>query len=286
MWKGIIKGSFHIQKGVSRFTLLDKQVVILINNKKYFCDNQDCSHKTFAERFDFIISKSRKSKRLIEKILKLSTMVSSVSASQILKEDMTIVSKSTICNLLKKMPSVMDKDSIFKICLDDFAFKKRYSYGTIMVDLDSYKIVDILNSRDKEPVVEWLRNYPNLEIVSRDGSQIYASAITEAHADAVQVSDRFHLPKNLSEEVERYMMRLFPARLEIPATAEARTPEIQALLDTRNREQRIRFARTKYEEGLTVSEIALLMHSSLSTVSKYLAMKEEDIPEDISRSIF
>ncbi|WP_236904949.1 ISL3 family transposase [Clostridium formicaceticum] len=175
----------------------------------------------------------------------------------------------------------MDKSGIVRVCIDDFAFKKRYSYGTIMIDLDSHRIIDILDSRDKEPVIEWLRNYPNIEIVSRDGSQVYASAITEAHPRAVQISDRFHLLKNLSGAVEKYMFRLFPARVEIPATARTRTPEMQALLDTRNRAQRIRFARTKYEEGLTVNEIALLMHSSLTTVNKYLAMKEEDIPEDI-----
>ena len=116
-----------------------------------------------------------------------------------------------------------------------------------------------------------------LEVVSRDGSQIYASAITEAHPGAAQISDRFHLLKNLSETVGKYMMRLFPCRLEI---AETRTPQMQALLDTRNRAQRIYFAKAKYKEGLTVSEIALLMHSSLSTISKYLAMKAKDIPED------
>lgn len=81
-------------------------------------------------------------------------MVSSVSAAQILKSDMIIVSKSTICNILKKMPISLDKSGIFRVCIDDFAFKKRYSYGTIMVDLDSHRIIDILDSRDKEPVKE------------------------------------------------------------------------------------------------------------------------------------
>ncbi|WP_280528554.1 transposase [Tissierella praeacuta] len=118
----------------------------------------------------------------------------------------------------------MDKNGIIRVCIDDFVFKKRYSYGTIMVDLDSHRIIDILDSRDKEPVIEWLRNYPSIEIVSRDGSQVYASAITEAHPGAVQISDRFHLLKNLSEAVGKYMFRLFPARVEIPDTATTRTP--------------------------------------------------------------
>ncbi|MGJ0847852.1 ISL3 family transposase [Tissierella praeacuta] len=153
-------------------------------------------------------------------------MVSSVSTAQILKSDMTIVSKGTICNLLKKMPVSMDKNGIIRVCIDDFAFKKRYSYGTIMVDLDSHRIIDILDSRDKEPVIEWLRNYLSIEIVSRDGSQVYASAITEAHPGAVQISDRFYLLKNLSEAVGKYMFWLFPARVEIPATATTKTPTI------------------------------------------------------------
>ncbi len=90
------------QREFQDLPLQDKQVTIILNNKKYFCDNQDCSHRTFAERFSFITPKSRKTNRLIGKILRLSAMVSSVSASQILKSDMTMVSKSTICNLLKK----------------------------------------------------------------------------------------------------------------------------------------------------------------------------------------
>lgn len=90
------------QREFQDLPLQDKQVTIILNNKKYFCDNQDCNHRTFAERFNFITPKSRKTNRLIRKILRLSTMVSSVSAAQILKSDMTIVSKSTICNLLKK----------------------------------------------------------------------------------------------------------------------------------------------------------------------------------------
>ena len=73
--------------------------------------------------------------------------------------------------------------------------KKRESYGTVMVDILSHRIVDMIGSRDYEHVKEWLESYPNLNVVSRDGSITYRSAISDAHA--VQVSDRFHLLKNL-----------------------------------------------------------------------------------------
>ncbi len=83
----------------------DNPVVILIRNRKMFCANPECSHKTFSERFDFIAYKARKTERLIKKILNLSSRVSSVSASTMLKNDTAMVSKSTICRLLKKNTS-------------------------------------------------------------------------------------------------------------------------------------------------------------------------------------
>ncbi|XER08400.1 ISL3 family transposase ISCsa1 [Sporomusa rhizae] len=176
------------------------------------------------------------------------------------------------------MPQNIDKKAIVNACIDDFALKKRYTYGTILIDMDTHRVVDLLDSREKDDVSEWLMQYPNISVVSRDGSPAYSAAITQAHPNAVQVCDRFHLIKNLSEAVEKYMYRLYPARIEIPATIVTQSLEMQALLNTRNRHERIMFSRTKYVEGYTQSEIALLLHSSVSTISKYLKMEEKDIP--------
>lgn len=113
----------------------------------------------------------------------------------------------------------MDKSQITKVCVDDFAFRKRYTYGSVMVDLESHRIVDIIDSRETLKVEEWLTTYPNLKVISRDGAQTYSSAAHNSHPDAIQVSDRFHLLKNLSEATEKYMRGLFSSRLEIPETA-------------------------------------------------------------------
>ena len=75
------------------------------------------------------------------------------------------------------------------------------------------------------------------------------------------------------------MIREFPARVEIPAT-EAISEEMKALHNTSNRSLRIRFAHKKRKEGLTVADIALLLHSCPTTVRKYLAIPEEEIPDD------
>lgn len=75
---------------------------VIIKNRKMFCTNPECSHKTFAEAFRFINPKAKKSNRLLEKIINVSLNVSSVNAADMLKDGIADVGKSTICNLLKK----------------------------------------------------------------------------------------------------------------------------------------------------------------------------------------
>ena len=83
----------------------DKKVIIVMQNRKMFCDNPECKKKTFAETFSFLRPKGKKSKRLIERILDVSLNVSSVTAAALLSGGVASVGKSTICNMLKKTKS-------------------------------------------------------------------------------------------------------------------------------------------------------------------------------------
>lgn len=79
-----------------------KKTVIILNNRKFFCINQDCNKKTFSEKFNFIEDKAKKTKRLEDEIINLSKNMSSISASKLLRENIATVGKSTVCNILKK----------------------------------------------------------------------------------------------------------------------------------------------------------------------------------------
>ena len=160
------------------------------------------------------------------------------------------------------MPSIVDKSSVKKVCVDDFALRKRFSYGTVMVDLESHKIIDLIPTRNTNEVKEWLSKYPNIEVISRDGAQLYANAEERSHPGITQVSDRFHIIKGLTEAITKYMIRTFPARIEIPAVS-AEADEILKLHNINNRKERVSFAHQKRSENMTVNEIALLLHSSV-----------------------
>ena len=90
------------QREIQDLPIQDKQVVLLVNTRKMFCDNSECAHKTFTEVHPFVAYKGKKTERLIKNILYTSAQLSSVNASNLLKSDHIVVSKSSICNLLKK----------------------------------------------------------------------------------------------------------------------------------------------------------------------------------------
>ena len=103
------------------------------------------------------------------------------------------------------------------VCIDDFAIKKRETYGTVMIDIESRNIIDMIPSREYDDVKVWLETYPNIELVSRDGSATYHKAITDALPNALQVSDRFHLFKGLTDYAKEYINKELGVRIKIPS---------------------------------------------------------------------
>ncbi|WP_291571188.1 transposase family protein [Clostridium sp. UBA4548] len=91
----------YYKKSFQDLPIQEHKVIITINNRKMFCNNPECSKKTFAESFDFLAPNAKKSKRLDNEILNISMNVSSLAAEQIIKNRIANVGKSTICNLLK-----------------------------------------------------------------------------------------------------------------------------------------------------------------------------------------
>ena len=89
-----------------------RQVILLVDTRKFFCYNPVCPHKTFAKRHPFAAPKAKKTDRLVKNIIHTSTQLSSLNASRLLKSGNITACKSSICSLLKKMPSIVDKASV------------------------------------------------------------------------------------------------------------------------------------------------------------------------------
>lgn len=117
-----------------------------------------------------------------------------------------------------------------------------------MINIETRKIVDILESRDYEEVKEWLKTFPNIEIVSRDGSITYNKAIRDAHPKSIQISDRFHILKNLIDYCKKYIKRILNRKVEVEKLENTSEQEILKL------KEKYKFE-TKWELILRVKEL-------------------------------
>ena len=161
--------------------------------------------------------------------------------------------------------------------------KKRYIYGTVIIDMETKKIVDLLDSRDLDDVVEWLKTYPNLEIVSRDGSLTYAAAIRKAHPHAVQISDRFHLLKNFTDYCKSYITKTLNFKIKIKHILSG-DEEKQTSISTDNKKSvRIKEAQRLNLQGLSEREISLQLKMDIRTVKKYIASTSDILSKDTSQ---
>ena len=173
--------------------------------RKFFCENSDCSRKIFTERFkEQLNAYSRRSERLNDLISSMGLELGGNVAHRIGKLCYVKISASTILRLVLKCPiPIVQLPKI--IGVDDWAFKKRLKYGTIIVDLEKNEVIDLLPDREGKTLTGWLKQYPSIETVSRDRSSTYASATAEADGKIIQIADRWHILKNLTEGFEGFL---------------------------------------------------------------------------------
>jgi transposase len=178
--------------------------------------------------------------------------------------------------------------------LDDFALCRGCIYGTILVDGETHRVVDLLPERTAQTVTLWLQNHPGVEIITRDRSTEYARGATEGAPNAIQVADRWHVLGNLREALERLLDRLRPqlqASTREPADESVTKPisiyerdrrrgTLDQVRQQASRRQRYaRYAQVKQLQaaGRAIIQIARELHISRQTVRKYMA--SETFPE-------
>jgi transposase len=141
-------------------------------------------------------------------------------------------SGDTLLRLLRRSPPAVPEEPLTVVGIDDWALARGHRYGTIVVDLERRRPVALLPDRDTATVRDWLKEHDTIRIVARDRASAYADAVRQALPDAVQVADRWHLIKNLSEALQRLLSRmssrLREAAVDKPAPEDGNTSSTPA----------------------------------------------------------
>lgn len=165
------------------------------------------------------------------------------------------------------------------IGIDDYSSKKREIYNSIIVDNDTHKKIDSINSREKDDVVEILKKFINAETITRDFSLTYKNSITEALPNAKQIVDRFHIEKNFTDDLNNYLKRTVKDRIKLvrdeknSTNEEHLTKRQKDKIDTANRKwEVIKEAKLLYSQGNTKTFIAKKLNITRGTLNVYLSL--------------
>src|SRR5271169_4826694 len=205
---------------VSDLPCSGRSVRLRIVARRFCCNTPHCRRRIFAERFDktVLLVRSRRTSRLDYIVHHLGLALGGRPAANFAKRLMLPVSNDTVLRVVRAQTRPRP-EPLNVVGIDDWAYRRNYSYGTIVCDLERRRIVALLPDREVATVQAWLADHPNIKVLSRDRGGGYGEATSRALPCTIQVADRWHLVENASAaflSAVRKSMR--PIRAAIGAT--------------------------------------------------------------------
>ncbi|MEO5952531.1 MAG: ISL3 family transposase [Chloroflexia bacterium] len=262
---------------------------------RFRCRNKGCPRKIFCERLPGVTrAYGRQTDRASEIVRVVGYIAGGRPGQRLLIRLSLPTSDDTVLRRVRQAPLQSPATlPVLHLGVDDWAWKKRQNYGTILVNLDLHRVVDLLPDRAAGSFAEWLKLHPEVAVISRDRSGLYAEGARLGAPQAQQVADRFHLVVNLSSTVERVLeersrqliLPVAEEKCQEPAEgstlSQPEAPLLPSLTQSRQRRQR---RLDLYEQvmalsqaGLSKSAISRQMKIGLNTVRRWL--RRDQFPE-------
>ncbi|BCJ65737.1 ISL3 family transposase [Polymorphospora rubra] len=255
--------------------LLDLQV------RRFRCATTACVRRTFVEQVDGLTHRfARRSLPLRQLLVTIGLALAGRAGARLTRALAIPASANTLLRMLRIQPDQPLARAPRVLGVDDFALKRGHVYGTVLIDIEAGRPIDVLPDRTAKTLTTWLRHHPGAEIISRDRASSYAEAARLAAPDAIQVADRFHLWKNLRDVVEKCVAAHRACLTEPTPTPDTDPPtaqsdpadQIDARWDgpraarTRQRHAAVHELRVK---GVGISAIADTLGLDRKTVRRY-----------------
>jgi transposase len=251
-----------------------QEVLIHLQVRRFFCGNQGCAKVTFAEQVPGLTTRcGRRTSGLDQMLQAIALALGGRPGSRLAGRLACAVSRSTLLRLIRALPDPQT-GQVTVLGVDDFALRRGHVYGTVPIDIQARRPVDMLPERSAESFRSWLEARPGVEVICRDRGGCYAEGAALGAPTAIQVADRWHLWHNLAGAVERAVARHRPRLQDEPAEpgppdppAEPAAPGALAIR-TRARHDAIHAALGR---GLSAAEISRVLQLDRKTVRRYAA---------------
>lgn len=188
----------HVERTLADLPWQGRPVRLRVRLRRLACRNPACPRRTFSERLpDVARPHARRSERLRDVQRHLGLALGGAPAARLAQRLAMPASADTLVRLARAAP-LPSHAAPRVIGLDEWAWRRGRRYGTMIVDLERNKVLDLLPDRDAGSVAGWLRRHPGIEVVARDRADIFAEGARAGAPGAIHVADRWHLLRNLS----------------------------------------------------------------------------------------
>jgi transposase len=192
---------------------------------RFRCRRSWCPRKIFCERLPRVARVyGRQTERASEIVRLIGYAAGGLPGQRLLARLSIATSDDTVLRRIRQKPAQeLSELPVRNLGVDDWAWRKGQDYGTILVNLDLHRVVDLLPDRAADSFSAWLKQHPEIVTISRDRCGLYAEGAALGAPQSQQIADRFHLILNLSATMERVLeersRQLILPPVEAPAPA-------------------------------------------------------------------
>ncbi|MFL5704920.1 MAG: transposase family protein [Ktedonobacteraceae bacterium] len=153
-----------------------QQVQLILHVRKFFCDTVAGVRKIFAERLPHLVAPwAQMTTRLREAIQAIGLATCGRLGTRLASCLGIATSWLTVIRRVMEL-LIKPAEQVYCLGIDDVSFLRGRTFGTVLVDLDTHRAIDVLPDRQAETATAWMQTHPEIPHVSRDRGSEYASA--------------------------------------------------------------------------------------------------------------